>query len=119
MRPTAAQGKRDAYLTLEGDSNPAAATIVELLRKHEQAAKQSGLIRRVHSGEVLITEQVGQDCKEAYMQLRQLNDILHRNFNELVGESRDAARLILSDLVDRVAAADHQITVIRRWLDMA
>lgn len=116
MRPTANQEKQDAYFILEVDSNPGAATIIRLLEKHERAAKQCRLIASVHSGEELITEQIGVQCEEAFMQLRQLNDVLQRNFNELTGRSRNAAQLILAEVFDEMAAAERRIKLIRQWL---
>lgn len=115
MRPTATQQKQDAYFILEAESNPSAATIVRLLEKHDYATKQCRLIERVHSGDELITEQVGIQCEEAFMQLRQLYDVLQRNFNELAGRSSDAARLILAEVFDEMTNAEGRIKSIRRW----
>ena len=115
MRSTAAQQKQNAIFILQASSNPAAATILQLLEKHELGLKQSQLIQRLYSGEALITEQLGRECDEAYMQLSQLHDVVMRYLNELVGTEYDAARLMLKDLLDRVERAEHQIEAVRRW----
>lgn len=70
-------------------------------------------------GEELITEQVGIQCEEAFMQLRQLYDVLQRNFNELAGRSSNAARLILAEVFDEMTKAESRIKSIRRWLGRA
>ncbi|OOL39125.1 hypothetical protein BOO94_04100 [Pseudomonas sp. FSL W5-0299] len=98
------------------DDDPEAIEFRELWMLWASGNKQRTLVDGYYSGKSLITRARYQECEEALMQLKQLENILIRLAAPLKGASRRAAQIIIQTAVRQQAESRQKLKDISGWI---